>query len=67
MKVKEAIEYIERDGWFIVRQEGSHHQYHHLAKPGTVTIAGKPSADLDPGTAHNIFKQAHIPWPKGRK
>ena len=67
MKVKEAIEYIEGDGWFIVRQEGSHRQYHHSTKKGTVTIAGKPSADLDRGTAHKIFKQAQISWPQGRK
>ncbi|WP_299811620.1 type II toxin-antitoxin system HicA family toxin [Tardiphaga sp.] len=29
---------------------GSHRQYRHLLKPGRVTVAGKPSDDLAPGT-----------------
>lgn len=40
MTVREAIHLIEEDGWVLVRQKGSHRQYHHPAKPGTVTIAG---------------------------
>ncbi len=38
MKVKEAIAAIEADGWVLVRQAGSHRQYRHPEKPGTVTI-----------------------------
>ncbi len=48
MKVRDAIKFIEQVGWVLVRQTGSHRQYHHPTKPGTVTIAGKPSLDLDP-------------------
>ena len=46
MKVKEIIKLIENDGWFLVRQKGSHRQFNHSTKKGTVTIAGKPSDDL---------------------
>ena len=51
---------IERDGWVLARTRGSHHQYKHLAKPGLVTLPGKPGDDLAPGTLNSIFKPAGI-------
>ena len=33
---------IEQAGWTQVRQKGSHRQFHHTTKPGTVTDAGHP-------------------------
>lgn len=58
--VKDAIRLIERDGWRKVRTRGSHRQYRHAVKRGIVTVAGKPSHDLPPGTWNNIIKQAGI-------
>jgi len=46
MKVKELIILIETDGWLQVRQKGSHRQFHHPTKPGTVTVSGKLSVDV---------------------
>jgi predicted RNA binding protein YcfA (HicA-like mRNA interferase family) len=43
MKVSELLDILEQDGWFSLRQRGSHRQYHHPTKSGTVTVAGKPS------------------------
>ncbi|MCR9122673.1 MAG: type II toxin-antitoxin system HicA family toxin [Phyllobacteriaceae bacterium] len=60
MKVKEAIRLIEADGWFLVATRGSHRQFKHTDKPGRVTIAGKPSDDLAPGTFNSILKQAGL-------
>jgi predicted RNA binding protein YcfA (HicA-like mRNA interferase family) len=60
MKVREAIALIEEDGWFLVATRGSHRQYKHATKPGRVTIAGKPSDDLAPGTLNSILKQAGL-------
>jgi predicted RNA binding protein YcfA (HicA-like mRNA interferase family) len=60
MKVRDAIKLIERDGWILVRTRGSHRQYHHPTKPGTVTIAGKSSLDLDPKTEQSIRRQAGV-------
>ncbi|MCY3901941.1 MAG: type II toxin-antitoxin system HicA family toxin [Caldilineaceae bacterium] len=59
-KVREAIRLIERDGWRLVRTRGSHRQYRHDIKPGTVTIAGQPSADVPKGTWLSILKQAGL-------
>lgn len=60
MNVREAIQTVERDGWFIARTTGSHRQFKHPVKPGLVTIAGKPSDELAPGTANSILKQAGL-------
>jgi predicted RNA binding protein YcfA (HicA-like mRNA interferase family) len=60
MKVREVIKLIESDGWFEVRQTGSHRQFHHPAKPGAVTIAGKLSRDVPPGTLNSILKQSGL-------
>jgi predicted RNA binding protein YcfA (HicA-like mRNA interferase family) len=50
MKVREVIRMIERDGWFLVRTRGSHRQFHHASKPGTVTISGGLGDDMPKGT-----------------
>ena len=39
---------------------GSHRQYKNANKPGTVTVAGKPSADVPPCTLNAILKQAGL-------
>ena len=60
MTVREAIKLVERDGWVHVRTKGSHRQFHHPTKPGTVTIAGKLSIEIPPGTFNSILKQAGL-------
>lgn len=55
MKIREIITKIEADGWHHVRTRGSHQQYKHPTKPGRVTVAGKPSHDLPPGTLNSIL------------
>ena len=60
MKVKDLITLIESDGWHQVRQKGSHRQFHHPSKSGTVTVAGKPSVDVPPGTLNSVLKQAGL-------
>lgn len=60
MKVAELIALIEKDGWVQVRMKGSHRQFHHPTKPGTVTVAGKPSVDVPPGTLNSVLKQAGL-------
>ena len=59
-KVREITAYIISNGWFLVRQKGSHKHYRHQTKSGTVTIPGKPSDDLPLGTIKSILKQAEL-------
>ena len=60
MKVSEILARLKEDGWALVVTRGSHRQFKHPVKPGRVTVAGKPSDDLSPGTLGSIFKQAGI-------
>ena len=60
MTVREVLEVIKNDGWFHVATRGSHRQFKHPTKPGRVTVAGKPSDDLAPGTLNSILKQAGL-------
>jgi predicted RNA binding protein YcfA (HicA-like mRNA interferase family) len=60
VKVRELIRAIEADGWTLVRTRGSHRQFRHPVKPGTVTIAGKLSLDVPRGTLKSVLKQAEL-------
>ncbi|KAF0102023.1 MAG: hypothetical protein FD187_174 [bacterium] len=51
---------LRKDGWEQVAMRGSHRQFRHPEKPGRVTVAGKPSDDLAPGTFNSILKQAGL-------
>jgi predicted RNA binding protein YcfA (HicA-like mRNA interferase family) len=60
VKVREAIKLIEADGWRHVRTKGSHRQFRHPVKPGTVTIGGKLGIDVPKGTLNSILKQSGL-------
>ncbi|MBX3677354.1 MAG: type II toxin-antitoxin system HicA family toxin [Rhodocyclaceae bacterium] len=60
MKIGEVLDLLKRDGWYLAATKGSHRQFKHSDKPGRVTVAGKPSDDLAPGTLNSIFKQAGL-------
>ena len=63
MKVCDVIKLIEGDGWRHVRTTGSHRQYKHPTKRGTVTVSGKPGLDMPPGTLNSVLKQAGLKQP----
>ncbi|AZI66410.1 addiction module toxin, HicA family [Kaistella daneshvariae] len=58
LKVAEIIKMLHEDGWFLHRQKGSHRQFKHPTKAGTVTVNGKPSEVLSQMLLNSIFKQA---------
>lgn len=60
MKVREVVRLLMDDGWRLVATRGSHRQFKHSEKPGRVTVHGKPSHDLAPGTLNSILKQAGL-------
>jgi len=60
MKVSEVLRMLSADGWYLVASPGSHRQFKHALKPGRVTVPGKPSDDLAPGTLGSSLKQARL-------
>jgi predicted RNA binding protein YcfA (HicA-like mRNA interferase family) len=60
MKISEILRLLQDDGWFLVATRGSHRQYKHPVKPGRVTVPGKPSDDVAPGTLNSIMKQSGL-------
>lgn len=60
VKVREAIQRVEADGWYFVRTTGSHRHYKHPTKPGKVTIPGKLSSTLSEATWNSTQKQARL-------
>jgi predicted RNA binding protein YcfA (HicA-like mRNA interferase family) len=60
VKVRVAIKLVERDGWRHVRTRGSHRQFKHPTKPGTVTIAGNLGDELKPKTLNSLLRQAGL-------
>jgi predicted RNA binding protein YcfA (HicA-like mRNA interferase family) len=60
VKFRDLIDALEQDGWRQVRQTGSHRQFRHPVKRGTVTVAGKPGKDVPAGTLNSINKLAGV-------
>ena len=60
MKVRELVKLLERDGWRQVRMRGSHRQFRHSEKRGTVTVSGHLGEDVPPGTLASAMKQAGL-------
>ena len=58
--VGELTRLLEKDGWRLARARGSHRQHKHPSKPGTVTVAGKPTLDGPPGTPNSLRKRAGL-------
>jgi predicted RNA binding protein YcfA (HicA-like mRNA interferase family) len=56
VKVRDVIRTLERDGWRLERQAGSHRQFRHPDWPGTVTVAGQPGDEVPKGTL--VWRQA---------
>lgn len=67
MKVRAVIQILEEDGWYLVRQRGSHKHFKHPRKRGIVTVAGHPNEDVPAGTLHHIWRQAQIDRPEPRR
>jgi|GEM_PF-801467 len=57
MNSKQVIKQLEANGWFLVRVNGSHHQFKHATKSGLVTVK-HPDSDIPAGTLNSIRKQA---------
>ena len=59
MNSRQVIKALKTDGWFEVRQKGSHKQFKHPTKPGLVTVA-HPSLDFPKDTLRSIERQSGL-------
>lgn len=57
---KEIIKLIEKEGWYEVRQTGSHKHFKHPEYQGIVTIPVHGKKDITPGTLNSILKQSRL-------
>ncbi len=61
VKVREIIQLLEADGWYLYRHKGSsHRQFKHKTKSGKVTVNGKLSADITGDLLKSIEKQSGL-------
>lgn len=60
MKVRDVLKRLRRDGWELVRTRGSHRQFQHAVKGGTVTLAGGLNEDVNPKTLKSIWRPAGL-------
>lgn len=62
MNYREVMRILEDDDWYLDRTKGSHLQYRHPTKAGTVTLpaGGKMSKDVPKGTLKSILEQAGL-------
>jgi len=60
MKIRDVLKRLQEDGWYVVRQRGSHRILKHPVKKGIVVVAGHPSKELAAGTLKSIWRQAGL-------
>ena len=53
------VKLLMKDGWYEKRQNGSHKQFSHATKKGTVTVP-MHGGDIPIGTLKSILKQAGL-------
>lgn len=51
---------LEDDGWYLARTKGSHRQFKHPEKAGTVTVSGNLGVDMPIGTLKSVWWQAQL-------
>ena len=60
MNAKQIVRILEKDGWFVKAQKGSHKQLIHSSKQGKVTVPMNNKKELPPKTLNSILKQAGL-------
>jgi len=60
LKPREVLRALQRAGFYIHHQTGSHIVLKHLSQPSKRVILPYHNKDLKKGTLHNILKQAGL-------
>jgi hypothetical protein len=59
MTSKDLMRVLKKDGWYLDRVKGSHHQFKHPVKTGIVTLP-HPKKDLPLKTINSVLTQAGL-------
>ena len=59
MDSRTIIAILKANGWFEVRCQGDHHQFHHPSRKGTVTVQ-HPDKDIPIRTVRSIERQSGL-------
>lgn len=51
---------LEDDDWYLARTRGSHRQFKHPEKAGTVTVSGNLGIDMPIGTLKSVLRQSQL-------
>ncbi|MDJ1468166.1 type II toxin-antitoxin system HicA family toxin [Xanthocytophaga flava] len=60
MTANDLIRRLEANGWYFVRQSGSHKMYKHNERTNTISVPDHGKKDLGPGLVNSILKQAGL-------
>ncbi|MFM7021387.1 MAG: type II toxin-antitoxin system HicA family toxin [Flavobacteriales bacterium] len=60
MKSSELIRILKKNGWFVVRQSGSHMIMRHPDKAQQLTVPNHGSQEVGTGLANKILKDAGL-------
>lgn len=60
MKSSELIRILKRDGWFVIRQSGSHMILIHDTKKGQIVCPSHGSNEIGKGLEKKIMKDAGL-------
>ena len=60
MKAAAVIKLIEKEGWYEVRQRGSHRMFKHDEHTSIISVPDHGKEDLKAGTLNSILKTAGV-------
>lgn len=60
MKSSELIRLLKKDGWFVIRQTGSHMIMKHATKNGQIVVPNHGASEVGKGLEKKIRKDAGI-------
>ncbi|HAH59899.1 MAG TPA: hypothetical protein DCL86_17330 [Bacteroidales bacterium] len=60
MKSSELLRILKKDGWYVIRQKGSHIIMKHPTKSNVITVPYHSGKEMKKGTLQAILKLAKI-------
>lgn len=60
VKYKDLFKLLQKDGWYTIRQKGSHAIMRHDKKEGQLTVPNHTSKEVKKGLLRAILKKANI-------